>query len=72
MRSDAFVLSFLGLVVSVMIFFILPLHLLLYVHSKNFLHGKTTMERFGRVGNENDRETRIINSGITDDTQIFR
>ena len=55
-----------------MIFFILPLYLLLYVHSKNFLNGKTTMERFGRVGNECDRETRIMNSGIRNDTQIFR
>ena len=30
------------------------------------------MERFGRVGNESDRETRIMNSGIQDDIQIFR
>ena len=30
------------------------------------------MERFGRVGNENDRETRVMNSGIRDDIQIYR
>ena len=30
------------------------------------------MERFGRVGNENDRDTRIMNSGIRDDLQIYR
>ena len=53
-------------------FFSLPLMFLLYVQSKNFLAGKTTMERFGRVGAENDRETRMLNSGINDDTQIYR
>jgi len=42
------------------------------VHTRNFINGKTTMERFGRVGNENDRETRIINSGIKKDIQIYR
>lgn len=46
--------------------------LLLYVQTKNFIYGKTTMERFGRVGGDTDRETRIINSGIRDDTQIFK
>lgn len=45
-------------------FFILPLMLLVSVHSKNFYFGKTTIERFGRVGADNDRETRIMNSGI--------
>lgn len=57
-----------GLLLSVTIFFVAPLFLLLYVHTKNFMYGKTTMERFGRVGNENDRESRILNSGIKEDT----
>jgi len=30
------------------------------------------MERFGRLGGDTDRETRIINSGIRDDTHIFK
>ena len=53
-------------------FFLLPLLLLVFVQTNNFLQGKSTMERLGRVGNDHDRETRIINSGIRQDTQIYR
>ena len=66
--QDAFYLPFLGLLICLTAFFTLPLFLLLYVQIMNFRHGKTTMERFGRSGGDNDRETRIINSGIEADT----
>ena len=72
LESKIFYLCWLALLLGITIFFIAPLYLLLWVHSKNFISGKTTMERFGRVGNENDKETRIMNSGITNDTQIYR
>jgi len=52
--------------------FIPPLTLLYYVQAKNFILGKTTMERHGRVGNDTDRENRIRNSGIVEDMQIYR
>ena len=66
--QDAFYLPFLCLLICLTAFFTLPLFLLLYVQMMNFKHGKTTMERFGRSGGDNDRETRIINSGIVADT----
>ena len=72
LESEIFYLCWLALLLGITIFFIAPLYLLLWVHSKNFLSGKTTMERFGRVGNENDKETRIMNSGINNDAQIYR
>ena len=72
LTNDTFFISWVSVLLGVTIFFIAPLILLLYVHTKNFMKGKTTMERFGRVGNENDRETRVMNSGIRDDIQIYR
>lgn len=62
------VVPFMALLICVTGFFLLPLILLLYVQAKNFILGKTTMERFGRVGiSDSDRKTRILNSGIRDD-----
>ena len=66
--QDAFYLPFICLLICLTAFFTFPLLLLLYVQMLNFKHGKTTMERFGRSGGDNDRETRITNSGIVADT----
>ena len=63
-NNEALILPFMVIVILLSGFFILPLMLLVSVHSKNFYFGKTTIERFGRVGADNDRETRIMNSGI--------
>lgn len=67
-KSNAFNLSFLSALLVVSGFFAIPLTVLLYVQSKNFLSGKTTMERYGRAGHDADTETRILNSGIRNDT----
>ena len=49
-----------------------PVSLLYFVQAKNFINGRTTMERHGRGGNDNDRENRIRNSGITNDMQVYK
>jgi len=67
-KSRWIVLPFVVLLLVITFLFIVPLFVLLYVQIRNFLSGKTTMERFGRVGSDQDRETRIINSGIRGDT----
>lgn len=59
------------LVILITFFFIIPVIMLLMVQSKNFFGGKTTMERFGK-GSDQDREARIVNSGITHDIQVYR
>jgi len=65
-------ICFVGLLIANTFLFIPPLLLLLYVQAKNFLSGKTTIERFGRAACEPDREARILNSGIVGDTQVYQ
>lgn len=48
-----------------------PLLLLSLIQIRNFLHGKTTLERYGKGGNNLDRESRIRNSGIERDVQVY-
>ena len=67
-KSYAFNLSFLSALLLISGFFAIPLTVLLYVQSKNFWSGKTTMERYGRAGHDTDTESRILNSGIRNDT----
>ena len=72
MTEKRFVLPFQILLLLITGFFIPPLILLWIVQTYNFLRGKTTMERFGKVGHDPDQETRMINSGIRNDAQVFR
>jgi hypothetical protein len=65
-------ICFVALLIAITLLFIPPLLLLLYVQTRNFLSGKTTIERFGRAACESDRESRILNSGIRGDTQVYR
>ena len=53
-------------------FFLAPLGLLFYVQIRNFMKGKTTMERFARSHGDSDQNTRIMNSGIRNDIQVYR
>ena len=45
----------------------IPVGLLVFVQSTNFLAGRTTMERFSRSAGDIDQNTKIMNSGIKDD-----
>ena len=47
-ENEAFVIPFLCILLLITGFFVLPLAFLIYVQSKNFYLGRTTMERFGR------------------------
>ena len=72
MQDIRFVLPFLILILGVCLFFAAALILLVFVQTFNFIHGKTTMERFGRSGHDTDHDQRMMNSGIKDDAQVFR
>ena len=71
-NSSAFNISLMVLLLCCTGFFILPLGILVYVHTRNFIEGKTTMERYGRGGLDQDTETRVMNSGINKDYQVYR
>ena len=71
-KSSAFNLPFLSVLLCISGFFIVPLGVLIYMQSGNFRAGKTTMERYSRAGIDHDAETRIMNSGIQNDTQVYR
>ena len=49
-----------------------PVGLLVFVQSTNFLAGRTTMERFSRSTGDVDQNTKIMNSGIKDDIQVYK
>ena len=53
-------------------FFLVPVGLLVFVQSTNFLAGRTTMERFSRSAGDVDQNTKIMNSGIKDDIQVYK
>ena len=65
-ESNLFNLPFMVLLLCLTGFFTLPLGILVYIHTKNFIAGKTTMERYGKGGID-EMETRIMNSGIHND-----
>ena len=50
----------------------IPVGLLVFVQSTNFLAGRTTMERFSRSAGDVDQNTKIMNSGIKDDIQVYK
>ena len=53
-------------------FFLAPLAILLYVQLRNFILGRTTMERFSRSSGDADQNTKIMNSGIRNDIMVYR
>jgi hypothetical protein len=53
-------------------FFLAPLGILLYVQLRNFILGRTTMERFSRSAGDADQNTKIMNSGIRNDIMVYR
>ena len=52
--------------------FCVPLLILLYVQTLNFMSGKTTMERFGRSRDDSGQPMRMLNNGIQGDAQIYK
>ena len=71
--SQALFYSSLTLLILITGFFTVPVAILAYVQSGNFLNAKSTMERFSRQtgGSYDDQTQRILNSGIKDDTRII-
>ena len=47
---------------------------MIHVHYSNFFSGKTTMERYSSraAAADVDQTSRIVNSGIRDDIQIYK
>ena len=43
----------------------------MYVHTVNFVKGKTTLERYGK-SSDHDDSTKMTFSGIQDDATIYR
>ena len=72
LQDEVIIVAGLAAVTCLTMVFIPPVSLLYYVQVRNFMVGRTTMERHGRGANDNDRENRIRNSGITDDMQVYR
>lgn len=72
LKSDIVILTFLITLICMTLVFSALVSMLLCVHIQNFCSGKTTIERHGKVGNDNDRESRIRNSGIQADMQVYR
>lgn len=67
-------LFYCGLVLQICLsgLFLVPVTILVYVQTGNFINGKTTMERFSRAAyNTEDQTYRAMNSGITDDRRII-
>ena len=66
-QSDYLIIIPQFIVAITSIFFLAPVALLAFVQSMNFVHGRTTIERFGKSSVDNDYEARILNSGIKGD-----
>ena len=71
LENEIVVVFFLSALICLTLLFTPPLLTLYSVQVTNFMNGKTTMERHGRAANETDRESRIRNSGIIADMQVY-